>query len=116
MTDHFRVLVIDLGSGKSRVEQLDGRRQVAGGSGLAAQLFRLYGKPESGWDDPDQPFILAIGPLTGQFPLMSNTVCSFKSPYHNQYTESHAGGLNIILDTHVLIWALETIPRSLIKL
>jgi len=92
MTDHFRVLIIDLGSGKSRVEQVDGRRQVAGGSGLAAQLFSMYGKPETDWDDPAQPFILAIGPLTGKFPLMSKTVCSFKSSYHNQYTESHAGG------------------------
>ncbi len=92
MIDHFRVLVIDLASGKSRVEQVDGRGQVAGGSGLAALLFRLYGKPETAWGDPAQPFILAIGPLTGHFPLMSKTVCSFKSPYHNQYTESHAGG------------------------
>ena len=39
-----------------------------------------------------QPLIFAIGPLTGYFPLMSKTVCSFKSGYHNQYTESHAGG------------------------
>jgi aldehyde:ferredoxin oxidoreductase len=92
MTDLFRILAIDLGSGKSRVEQVEGRNEVAGGSGLAALLFSMYGKPELDWSHPDQPLILAIGPLTGQFPLMSKTVCGFKSAYHNQYTESHGGG------------------------
>ena len=36
--------------------------------------------------------IFAIGCLTGYFPLMSKTVAGFKSPYHDQYAESHAGG------------------------
>jgi aldehyde:ferredoxin oxidoreductase len=47
---------------------------------------------DKSWDDPEQPLIFTIGPLTGYFPLMSKTVCAFKSPYHNQYAESHAGG------------------------
>jgi aldehyde:ferredoxin oxidoreductase len=64
----------------------------AGGSGLAALLFNKYGHPDRPWNDPDQPLIFAIGPLTGYFPLMSKTVCAFKSPYHNQYAESHGGG------------------------
>ena len=55
-------------------------------------LFGKYGHAEKPWDDPDQPLILAIGPLTGYFPLMSKTVCAFKSPYHDQYAESHGGG------------------------
>ena len=92
MRDYFKILVIDLESGKSRIEKIDGRNSVAGGSGLAAHLFTLYGKPDLEWDDPVQPFILAIGPLTGMYPLMSKTVCAFVSPYHGQYTESHAGG------------------------
>jgi aldehyde:ferredoxin oxidoreductase len=33
-----------------------------------------------------------MGPLTGYFPLMSKVVCAFKSPYHDQYAESHGGG------------------------
>ncbi|MEE4166670.1 MAG: aldehyde ferredoxin oxidoreductase N-terminal domain-containing protein [Desulfocapsaceae bacterium] len=90
--DYFRVLVVDLESGKSTVEKVDGRNRVAGGSGLAALLYSMYGRPGHDWDDPLQPFILAIGPLTGHYPLMSKTVCSFISPYHNQYTESHGGG------------------------
>lgn len=90
--DHFRVLMVDLESGRGSIEDLDGRDTVAGGSGLAAMLFDSYGLPESPWDDPRQPLIFTIGPLTGYFPLMSKTVCAFKSPYHDQYAESHAGG------------------------
>jgi aldehyde:ferredoxin oxidoreductase len=92
MADAFRVLIVDLESGKSKTELLDERSSVAGGSGLAALLFGRYAQPDLDWDHPSQPFILAIGPLTGHFPLMSKTVCAFRSPYHNQYTESHGGG------------------------
>ncbi len=92
MTDHFKILKVDLAKGKSSVIRLEGRNEVAGGSGLAALIFNKFGFFDSPWNDPEQPLIFAIGPLTGYFPLMSKTVCSFKSPYHNQYTESHAGG------------------------
>jgi len=90
--DFFRVLLADLATGETSVKDLDGRNTVAGGSGLAAILFEQFGKTDKPWDDPSQPLIFAIGPLTGYFPLMSKTVCAFKSPYHDQYTESHAGG------------------------
>ncbi|NLI80313.1 MAG: aldehyde ferredoxin oxidoreductase [Deltaproteobacteria bacterium] len=90
--DHFRILMVDLAAGRGTIESLDGRDIVAGGSGLAAMLFDRYGLPEHPWGDPAQPLIFAIGPLTGYFPLMSKTVCAFKSPYHDQYAESHAGG------------------------
>lgn len=90
--DHFRVLIVDLATGRGGPADLDGRDTVAGGSGLAAMLFDQYGLPDRPWDDPEQPLIFTIGPLTGYFPLMSKTVCAFKSPYHNQYAESHAGG------------------------
>jgi aldehyde:ferredoxin oxidoreductase len=90
--DYFRVLRVQLESGRGEVVTLEGRNDVAGGSGLAALLFEKYGHAEKPWNDPEQPLIFAIGPLTGYFPLMSKTVCSFKSPYHDQYAESHAGG------------------------
>ena len=90
--DHFRILTVDLAAGKGKVVTLDGRDTEAGGSGLAALLFDKYGHLEKPWDDPEQPLIFTIGPLTGYFPLMSKTVCGFKSPYHDQYGESHAGG------------------------
>lgn len=90
--DHFRILIADLATGKGTIVTIDGRDTVAGGSGLAALLFDKYGHPDKPWDDPEQPLIFAIGPLTGYFPLMSKTVCGFKSPYHDQYGESHGGG------------------------
>lgn len=90
--EEFRLLLIDATAGRGRIIRLEGRNEVAGGSGLAALLYSKYGKPESPWNDEEQPLIFAIGPLTGYFPLMSKMVCSFKSNYHSEYTESHAGG------------------------
>jgi len=90
--DYFRVLVVDLSVGKGKITTHEGRNEYVGGSGLAALLFNQYGHVNRPWNDPDQPLIFAIGPLTGYFPLMSKTVCAFKSPYHDQYAESHAGG------------------------
>ncbi len=78
--ENFRILAVDLGTGRGKIVTMDGRDSVAGGSGLAALLFSTYGHPEKPWNDPDQPLIFAIGPLTGYFPLMSKTVCAFKSP------------------------------------
>ena len=88
----FRVLFFDLSTETGKIEILEGRSIVAGGSGLAAMLFQRYGFPEKMWHDDSQPLIFAIGPLTGYFPLMSKTVCSFISSYHGEYTESHGGG------------------------
>ena len=90
--EEFRVLLVDATTGKGKIVSLDGRNEVAGGSGLAALLYLKYGQPELPWSDAAQPLIFAIGPLTGYFPLMSKVVCSFKSNYHGEYTESHAGG------------------------
>jgi aldehyde:ferredoxin oxidoreductase len=90
--DHFRVLNVDLSTGRGRIEEIEGRDTCAGGSGLAALLFGGMGLADRTSEDPEQPLIFAIGPLTGYFPLMSKAVCAFKSPYHDQYAESHGGG------------------------
>ena len=90
--DTFRVLTVDLSSGRGKVEHIEGRDRDVGGSGLAAALFNTHGKMNKPWNDPEQPLIFTIGPLTGYFPLMSKTVCAFRSPYHDQYAESHGGG------------------------
>ena len=90
--DFFRIMVVNLTTGKTTIKELPGRADYLGGSGLAAYLFQQYGFVDRDWDDPEQPLIFAIGPLTGYFPLMSKTCCSFRSPYHNQYAESYAGG------------------------
>ena len=65
---------------------------MLGGSGLAAGLFAAYGIMDAPADHPDQPLIFAIGPLTAYFPLMSKVVLGFKSPYTEEYAETHAGG------------------------
>lgn len=94
--DYFRVLLVDLTTESNTVKELDGRNRMAGGSGLAALLFEKFGMTDRPWDNPGQPLIFAIGPLTGYFPLMSKTVCAFKSPYHDQYAESHGGGRSAV--------------------
>jgi len=88
----FRVLHVDLYTGKGQSIDFSGPDKCLGGSGLAAALFDKYGLPDQPALSPDQPLVFAIGPLTGYFPLMSKTVCAFKSPYSEQYAESHAGG------------------------
>jgi aldehyde:ferredoxin oxidoreductase len=88
----FRVLVVDLAARRGDVALIEGRDRVVGGSGLAALLYEKYGLPDSPAFHPGQPLIFAIGPLTGYFPLMSKTVCGFKSPYVENYAETHAGG------------------------
>jgi len=90
--DTFRVLEVDLASGRGKVLEVEGRNRWAGGSGLAALLFGRNAQAAGDWDDPSRPLIFAIGPLTGYFPLMSKTVCAFTSPVHGQYAESHGGG------------------------
>ncbi|WP_462324267.1 aldehyde ferredoxin oxidoreductase N-terminal domain-containing protein [Desulfoplanes sp.] len=92
MTDLFNVLHVDLSNGRSRVMNIPGRHTWLGGSGLAALLFERFGLLDGPADHPDQPLVFAIGPLTGFYPLMSKCVLGFKSPYHNQYAETHAGG------------------------
>ena len=112
--DHFRVLLVDLSVGKGQIITHEGRDEFVGGSGLAALLFDRYGHTDRPWNDPEQPLIFAIGPLTGYFPLMSKTVCAFKSPYHDQYAESHAGGRSALslkfanLDAMVIVGQAHT--------
>ncbi|MCF8055853.1 MAG: aldehyde ferredoxin oxidoreductase [Desulfocapsa sp.] len=110
--DHFRVLVVNLSTGKGKIAELDGRNSEVGGSGLAALLFNKYGQRDLPWNDPQQPVIFAIGPLTGYYPLMSKTVCSFKSPYHDQYTESHGGGRSALALFFANLDALVIVGRS----
>lgn len=90
--ENFRILLFDLTASTGKIVEIDERDRVAGGSGLAALLYTRYGDAKADWDHEEQPLIFTIGPLTGYFPLMSKTVCSFRSSYHNEYTESHGGG------------------------
>lgn len=88
----FRVLLLDLQKKKGDVIHFGDAGEIIGGSGLGAALYAAYARPELPADHPEQPLIFSIGPLTAYFPLMSKVVLTFKSPYHQQYAESHAGG------------------------
>ena len=45
---------------------------------------------------PENPIILAVGPLVGHYPLASKTVAMFKSPHTGNLGESHAGGRSAV--------------------
>ncbi|WP_456324596.1 aldehyde ferredoxin oxidoreductase N-terminal domain-containing protein [Desulfonauticus submarinus] len=88
----IKVLFINLNTQKIKIEYISPRETLLGGSGLAAWLYEQYGLVNQPADHPKQPLIFSIGPLTGLYPMMSKVVMAFKSPYNQQYTESHAGG------------------------
>ena len=92
MARPFRICVADLSAARSEIVELDQREALMGGCGLAAGLYEKYGLPQEPAHHPEQPMIFAIGPLTGYYPLMSKVVLGFKSPYRDEYGESHAGG------------------------
>jgi aldehyde:ferredoxin oxidoreductase len=55
--DHFRVLRVDLATGRGEILELDGRDRYAGGSGLAALLFSKFGLPKNrGTTPPSRSF------------------------------------------------------------
>ncbi len=91
------VLHIDLSRKRFRIEQRpDLFDRYAGGAGVATQLL-LERCPE-GTDPlgPDNPIIMAVGPLTGLFPMASKTVAMFKSPHTGNLGESHCGGRSAV--------------------
>ena len=91
--DVIRILHVDLGTGEHRVEDREDLfRDVLGGTGVAVRL--LDEMVDAGEDalHPAQPVVLAIGPLTTIFPVVTKTVATFRSPLTGEYGESHAGG------------------------
>ena len=92
-----RVLYIDLSKKSFHVvERPDLFDLLIGGTGVATRL--LDEECPRGTDplSADNPIILAVGPLTGMFPLASKTVAMFKSPHTGNLGESHAGGRSAV--------------------
>ena len=91
------VLYIDLSQKRFWVERRsDLFDKYLGGAGVAIQLL-LETCPEG--CDPyhdGNPIVLAVGPLTGLFPLASKTVAMFKSPLTGNLGESHCGGRSAV--------------------
>jgi aldehyde:ferredoxin oxidoreductase len=69
---------------------------MIGGSGVAIKL--LTEECPKGTDPlaPENPIILAVGPLTGLYPIASKTVAMFKSPLTGNLGESHCGGRSAV--------------------
>jgi aldehyde:ferredoxin oxidoreductase len=88
-----RVLIIDLSRKNYRVsERPELFERRLGGAGAAIRLLQETCPPGVAPDAPEAPIVLAVGPLTGLFPLASKTVAMFKSPLTGNLGESHAGG------------------------
>ncbi|MGD8475266.1 MAG: aldehyde ferredoxin oxidoreductase N-terminal domain-containing protein, partial [Anaerolineae bacterium] len=91
--DVIRVLHINLTSGESRVEErADLFQDYMGGTGVAMRLLDELVHADKDPLDSAQPVIMAIGPLTTIYPVVTKAVATFRSPLTGEYGESHAGG------------------------
>jgi aldehyde:ferredoxin oxidoreductase len=91
--DFATVLKVNLSTRKYAIEQRpDLLRDYLGGSGVGARLLQENGKHGADPLDPEQPVILAIGPMEFIFPMVTKVTAFFKSPLSGELGESHAGG------------------------
>ena len=92
-----RVLVIDLSKRTFDVMDRPGLFEDSiGGAGAAIRLLEERCPPGADPLGPDNPIVLAVGPLVGLYPLASKTVAMFKSPHTGNLGESHAGGRSAV--------------------
>jgi len=88
-----KVLTIDLSKRRYWTESRpDLFGKWLGGTGVATAL--LADECPKGADPlgPDNPIVLAVGPLSAVYPLGSKAVAMFKSPLTGNLGESHGGG------------------------
>jgi aldehyde:ferredoxin oxidoreductase len=90
--DFIRVLYIDLTTRRVDVRQRRDLTEYMGGAGVAVKLLDETIRPKLGAFDPAQPMIIAIGPLSTIFPVVTKAVAAFRSPLTGEFGESHAGG------------------------
>jgi len=92
-----RVLTIDLSRRSFRVEERPELFAAGlGGTGVGIRLLDELCPPGTDPLGPDNPIILAVGPLVGLYPLASKTVAMFKSPHTGNLGEGHAGGRSAV--------------------
>lgn len=92
-----RVLYIDLAARSFSIQDRSDLFEAGiGGTGVGIRL--LEEECPAGADPlgPENPIILAVGPLVGMFPLGSKAVAMFKSPHTGNLGESHAGGRSAV--------------------
>lgn len=86
------VLYIDLATGKIEIKKRTDLAEYLGGVGLASKLLDETMRPELSPLAPEQPIVLAIGAISGIYPLITKTVAMFISPLTGELGESYAGG------------------------
>ncbi|MFO7697913.1 MAG: aldehyde ferredoxin oxidoreductase N-terminal domain-containing protein [Anaerolineae bacterium] len=92
-----RVLFVDLTKRQFHVEERpDLFSESLGGAGVAIRLLEEFCPQGADPMGPDNPVIMAVGPLVGYYPLASKTVAMFKSPHTGNLGESHAGGRSAV--------------------
>lgn len=91
------VLYINLSKRSFEVKRRDDIfERYLGGTGAAIKLLQEECPEDCDPHDPENPIILAVGPLTALFPLASKTVALFKSPHTGNLGESHCGGRSAV--------------------
>ncbi|MCO5386363.1 MAG: hypothetical protein NHB14_12030 [Desulfosporosinus sp.] len=86
-----KVLYIDLATGKIEIKQRTDLSIYLGGVGLASKLLDETMRQELPPLAPEQPMVLAIGAISGIYPLITKTVAMFISPLTGELGESYAG-------------------------
>jgi len=92
---HYRMLIADLSSGKSWIEEIDQRviGKYIGGKGLGIYLLDKMIPKETDPLGEDNVLLFLTGPLTGTtFPTSGRFTIVTKSPHTNMYVDSHVGG------------------------
>ncbi len=88
-----RVLRIDLTKKRFWVEECGELfAEGLGGAGVAIALLHELCPKDADPLGPENPIVLAVGPLNPLFPLASKAVAMFKSPHTGNLGESHCGG------------------------
>ena len=92
-----RILHVDLTRRTFEIEERPALfEESLGGSGVAIRLLDEACPPGADPLGPENPIVLAVGPLVGLYPLASKTVAMFKSPHTGNLGESHAGGRSAV--------------------
>jgi aldehyde:ferredoxin oxidoreductase len=92
-----RVLYIDLSRRRFEIRDCsDLFEEGVGGAGVAIRLLEEECPPGADPLGPENPIVLAVGPLVGLFPIASKTVAMFKSPHTGNLGESHCGGRSAV--------------------
>jgi len=106
---YVQVLHIDLTTQRVRIARRDDLFHLLGGVGAASALYEEAMRPGLDALHPEQPVVLAIGPLNTIFPVVTKAVPMFRSPLNGELGESHAGGRIGLYDRATVLAALRSI-------